>query len=100
MIAVLPVPGRFEALGCLLECLAGFGGAPARGMKRLRQIRNLGRATALQARIDRPGITPGLADQGRDAYVSKLHRNVQSRAANRFTAWAQVALSYASSATC
>ena len=72
MIAILPIPGSLKAATGLIEGIAGLGSAPTRIVERLRQIGNLGRATSLQALIDRPGITASLRDQERDAYRGSL----------------------------
>jgi hypothetical protein len=83
MPAILPIPGRFKATTRLIKCSAGFGGASPRGMKGLRQIRNLRRTSNLQASVDRPRVTAGFGDQLRDAYVAELHRTARVFAALR-----------------
>jgi hypothetical protein len=77
MIAILVVPGRVEAATRFDECVAGLGGASARSVKRLGQVGNLGRATNLQALIDRPWVPAGLRDEQRDAYIAELYRHRQ-----------------------
>src|SRR5262249_56286891 len=66
-----------------VEGVAGLGGAPARSMKRLPQVGDLGWTAGLQALVDRPGITAGFGDQCRDAYVAELHRTGRGFAALR-----------------
>src|ERR1700678_3601441 len=83
MIAILPIPGSLKAATGLIEGIAGLGSAPTRIVERLRQIGNLGRATSLQALIDRPRVTAGFRDQRRNAYVAELHRTAHRFAAPR-----------------
>ncbi|KZS68162.1 hypothetical protein LTS72_18335 [Mycobacterium ostraviense] len=63
MNAILAIPCRLKPTTRFLECCVGLSGAATGGMKRLRQIRNLRRATNLQTVVDRPGIAAGFGDQ-------------------------------------
>jgi hypothetical protein len=85
VVAVLPIPRSVEATTRFIECGVGLGGASARSMEGLRQIRNLDWAADLEAFVDRPGITAGRGDQQRDAYVVELHRAARSIAALRLS---------------
>jgi hypothetical protein len=77
------IPRRLKAATRFVECGVGLGGASARSMKGLRQIRNLPGATNLKAFVDRTGIPACLGGQQRDAYVAQAHRTARSLAALR-----------------
>ncbi|WP_232003009.1 hypothetical protein, partial [Mycobacterium sp. 1245801.1] len=51
----------------------GCGGASAGSMESLCQLRDLKRATGLQALVNRPRITTGLSDQTGNANPFQLH---------------------------